>query len=128
MTVRRLMPWAATALVGGIAAFLVGGEGWREKRPNVAPRVTPPTIAAPARAPTAAGAGTRMSVCVTRSGLCVAAPARAGDPCSCPHPLRGSVRGHVEREGAEPQRSQARHWPGEDDLDPRWGWDTLVGP
>lgn len=127
MTVRSLMPWAAAALVGGVAAFLVGGEGWRDRRPNAVPRAAPAAAVAPVRGPTT-GPGARTSVCVTRSGLCVAAPARAGDPCSCPHPLRGSVRGHIEREGAAPQRSQARDWPGEDDLDPRWGWDTLVGP
>jgi hypothetical protein len=76
--------------------------------------------------PSMAGRG----VCVTRHGLCQAPIARAGDPCSCPHPLRGSVPGHLERLGAAaPARSRSSDWPAEEPAeDEIHGWDRLVGP
>ena len=60
--------------------------------------------------------------CVTRRGLCPIGLVRAGDPCSCPDPLHGSVSGHVEPVGGPPTRTQPRDWPSEDPLD------TLYGP
>lgn len=34
-------------------------------------------------------------VCVTPQGFCHTATMAEGDPCSCPHPLRGNTRGHA---------------------------------
>jgi hypothetical protein len=62
------------------------------------------------------GAGAAARACVTPRGVCpIAAGARAGDPCGCPHPLRGSVPGHVERVGGAgaPALAGGRDWPGE---------------
>ena len=36
-----------------------------------------------------------VRMCVTRYGYCPIGPLRAGDPCGCPHTLRGSVPGKV---------------------------------
>ena len=53
-------------------------------------------------------------VCVTRRGLCPVGPVRAGDPCRCPDPLRGSAPGHVEPVGGPPARAtRSRDWPSE---------------
>lgn len=72
----------------GVVALLVSALGIG--RLPAAPTLTPrPAASAPA-APRA---------CVTRVTLCVVGPARAGSPCSCPHPLRGFVPGRVEMIG-----------------------------
>jgi hypothetical protein len=62
-------------------------------------------------------------VCVTRRGLCPVGPVRAGDPCRCPDPLRGSAPGHVEPVGGPPARAtRSRDWPSEE------AEDLLFGP
>jgi hypothetical protein len=59
-------------------------------------------------------------VCVTRQALCLAGGGqRSGDPCSCPHPLRGSMPGYVDQAGGTSERPpQARGWPEADGPDP----------
>jgi hypothetical protein len=74
----------------------------------VAPLFTPST---PAR------------VCVTRQGLCLVGLVRAGDPCSCPDPLHGSVSGHVEPVGGPLAYPHSRNWPSEEEAE-----DFLFGP
>ena len=58
---------------------------------------------------------TPARACVTRRGLCPIGLVRAGDPCSCPDPLHGSVSGHVARVGGPSARAtHTRDWPGEE--------------
>jgi hypothetical protein len=115
--------WPALLLLGAIAVLVYAATspGWRGGVTSWQAAVPPATrdqavLRAPAR------------VCVTRFTLCPTAPARAGDPCSCPHPLRGLVPGHVETVGTAPRRPGGRHWP--DRQDPRdvYDWDALVAP
>ena len=51
-------------------------------------------------------------VCVTRAGLCPIGAVRAGDPCTCPDPVRGNVAGHVETVAGPPAVTNPRDWPG----------------
>jgi hypothetical protein len=61
-------------------------------------------------------------VCVTRRGLCPVGPVRAGDPCRCPDPLRGSAPGHVEPVGGPLARAtRSRDWPNEEAEDLPFG-------
>src|SRR5690349_7112050 len=73
-----------TALL--LAAFLALTTGLR--RDERARPAAPASAASPA-----AAAAPRL--CVTPDLICPTATARAGDPCSCPHPLRGPVRRRV---------------------------------
>ena len=59
--------------------------------------------------------------CVTRRGLCPIGLVRAGDPCSCPDPLHGSVSGHVEPVGGPLVRGHSRDWPSEEAEGPLFG-------
>lgn len=74
-------------------------------------------------APSAATAGPAnlLRVCVTRAGLCPIGAVRAGDPCTCSDPLRGTVTGHVETVGGPPAAASPRDWPGAPE-------DLLYGP
>jgi hypothetical protein len=58
---------------------------------------------------------TAARVCVTRRGLCPVGLVRAGDPCSCPDPLHGSVSGHVEPVGGPLAYPHSRNWPSEEE-------------
>ena len=79
-----------------------------------------PVITAPAASLRAPSIPAR--VCVTRRGLCPIGLVRAGDPCSCPDPLRGSISGHVEPVGGPLVRGHSRDWPSEEAEGP------LLGP
>jgi hypothetical protein len=67
-------------------------------------------------------------VCVTRQTLCLASAARrTGDPCGCPHPLRGNVPGYVERVGGTPERPfGASRWRDQRQSDPLDGWEDAL--
>lgn len=47
-------------------------------------------------------------ICVTPMGLCNAPALPTNYPCSCPNPLRGMVRGHIERLGNAPAMLDTR--------------------
>ena len=110
---QRQMPWPAMLLLAAVAAAIYGATsfGWRPS--------APPAVGAASSGP---------SVCVTRYVLCGTRPGRAGDPCSCPHLLRGMVPGHIERLGDEPVLPYSNDWdqspasPAPDD------WDLQHGP
>lgn len=104
----------ACALALGAASFDRRASALRRSAPQVA--VTAPPPAAQPR------------VCVTIEGLCGAPSAPAGDPCRCPHPLRGMVPGHVEILGGEPHRPRSRHWANTAPADEIYDWTGLVGP
>ena len=60
-------------------------------------------------------ASTAARVCVTRRSLCPIGLVRAGDPCSCPDPLHGSVSGHVEPVAGPLAYPHSRNWPSEEE-------------
>jgi hypothetical protein len=107
-------PWPALLLLGVIAALIFGATslGWQGRTPAVG---------------STAAVG-RPGVCVTRQGLCQAPPARAGDPCSCPHLLRGMVPGHVELLGDTPTLPGSRDWSGREPPDEASDRSGLAGP
>lgn len=124
MVLRRRRPWAVALLAALAATAIVGawhGIGWHAPPRAVAPPVR--LGAEPAAGPPVATA----KVCVTRHGLCPAAAVRAGDPCGCPHPLRGTVLGHVERVGGRPVRPGGGDWSRPED-DPSYDRDVPVAP
>jgi hypothetical protein len=49
--------------------------------------------------------------CVTPRGMCAIGRVRAGDPCSCPDSLHGSMPGHVELVGGPLAHGHSRDWP-----------------
>ena len=116
---RRRSHWPALLILSAIAAAIYGATsiGWRD--PSL-----PPTSPAAVGSPPAPLA----SVCVTRDGLCEAPAARAGDPCSCPHPLRGMARGHIERVGAAPALPRSSDWAEPEPAEELYDWEGLVGP
>ena len=104
---------AITATFLALPAVQLGNRALQHRGPL--PAVTAP--AAPLLAPS-----TPARACVTRRGLCPIGLVRAGDPCSCPDPLHGSVSGHVEPVGGPLVRGHSRDWPSEEAEDP------LLGP
>ena len=115
----------STVLVLAAAAaaiYAATGFGWRSWSPA---HRTPATVAGPALIEPAAAP---YSVCVTPQGLCPSLPARSGDPCSCPHLLRGMVPGHVERAVGAPALPRSRDWAAPPDPDGANRWEALVGP
>ena len=103
---------AITATFLALPAVLLGTRALQHGIPL--PTVTAP--AAPLRAPSIPA-----RVCVTRRGMCPIGLVRAGDPCSCPNSLRGSVSGHVESVGGPLARAHSRDWPSEEAEDPLFG-------
>jgi hypothetical protein len=106
MSLARRSPWlplaAAAAVAATLLVFLTARPG------DQAPRHRPPPTG-PAAAPLASPVLPR--VCVTRYGLCPIGPVQAGSPCGCPHPLHGSVPGHVEPVGDAPASAGSLYWP-----------------
>lgn len=109
---QRQWPWPTLLLLGAVAAAIYGATsfGWRQ-----------PAL------PPATGTG-KPSVCVTRYVLCATRPGRAGDPCSCPHLLRGMVSGHIERVGELPALPGSKDWDDSSPADGNDGLDSLHGP
>lgn len=110
-------PWPALLFLGAIAAaiFAATSLGWRGHLQTMGDR----------RVPTAGG----PSICVTPQGLCQTQASRAGDPCSCPHLLRGMVPGHIERLGAPPVLPRSNDWGrNAEPAEPIYDWDGLVAP
>lgn len=135
MMAQRRSLWPALLLVAGAAAAIYGVADPARRAHGPPARSAPHASPVPPKAlqpggtmrygPALAGGG----VCVTRHGLCQAPIARAGDPCSCPHLLRGSVPGHVERLGGAPARLRSSDWPtAEPPEDELYDWKGLVGP
>jgi hypothetical protein len=116
---RPRSPWPAILLLGAIAAAIYGATsiGWHT-RPSPAG----------SRNPEQAEPVSRVSICVTNYSLCSWPPARVGDPCVCPHPLRGLVPGHVELEGGEPAIPGSRDWSERENTRELYDWESLVGP
>jgi hypothetical protein len=100
---------AALAIVAIVLALPVLHLGERAARNATAPPAAPAGLLDPRR------------VCVTRAGLCPVGAVRAGDPCTCPDPIRGNVVGHVETVGGPPSDASPRDWPGDTE-------DLLYGP
>jgi hypothetical protein len=111
---RPRSPWPAILLLSGIAAAIYAATsiGWQDRPP--APQQAEPAL--------------RVSVCVTSYSLCSWPPARTGDPCVCPHPLRGLVPGHVELEGGEPAIPSSRDWSERENTRELYDWEGFVGP
>ena len=131
---RSLWPALLLLVVTGAAVAIYGAADPARRAHGPPARLAPPREPRPAQGfaarrhhevrPCLGGRG----VCVTRHGLCQAPIARAGDPCSCPHLLRGSVPGHVELGGA-PARLRSSDWPtAEPPEDELYDWKGLVGP
>ncbi|MFO1074744.1 MAG: hypothetical protein U1E17_19050 [Geminicoccaceae bacterium] len=97
---RRMLLVAALAVAAVAAAVPALQRSERAARPVAA---ASPATAAPANP---------LRVCVTRAGLCPIGAVRAGDPCTCSDPLRGTVPGHVETVGGPPSAGSRRDWPG----------------
>ena len=91
---------AITATILALPAAQLGNRALRHRVTAAPPPLFIPST--PARA------------CVTRRGLCPIGLVRAGDPCSCPDPLHGSVSGHVEPVGGPLVRGHSRDWPSEE--------------
>ena len=132
---RSLRPALLLLAATGAAAALYGVADLARQAHGPSTRSTPHASPAPPKALQPGGtmrygpALTGGAVCVTRHGLCQAPIARAGDPCSCPHPRRGSGPGHVERPGATPARPRSSDWPAEEPAeDELHDWERLVGP
>lgn len=98
---RRMLLVAALAVAAVAVAVPALQRGERASRQAAAP------------SPAAAGSANPLRVCVTRAGLCPIGAVRAGDPCTCSDPLRGTVTGHVETVGGPPGTASPRDWPGE---------------
>jgi hypothetical protein len=107
---------AATAVICAATGF--GWRSWSPAYPSAA-TMTAPALIEPAAL---------HSVCVTPQGLCPSLPARSGDPCSCPHQLRGMVPGHAERAAGAPAMPRSRDWM--TPLDPEGAnrWEAPAGP
>jgi hypothetical protein len=124
MLLARRSPWmplaAAVTVAAAFLALLAARPGDR------ASRALPP---APAAAlPVSL---TLPRVCMTRYGMCPVGPVQNGRPCGCPHPLRGSVPGHVELLGGTSVRAGSRDWPSretEEAEDPLADLDPPLGP
>ena len=56
--------------------------------------------------------------CVTRQGMCPAGPVPSGSPCGCPHPLRGSVPGHIVLLDGTSVLASTRGWPSQEAENP----------
>ena len=67
-------------------------------------------------------------VCVTRHGMCPAGTVSNGSPCGCPHPLRGSVPGHIVLLDGTSVLASTRYWPSREAEDPLAGLGPLAGP
>ena len=113
---RRQWPWPTFLLLGAVAAAIYGATsfGWRQP-------ALPPAVG------TRADTG-KPNVCVTRYVLCATRPGRAGDPCSCPHLLRGMVPGHIERVGEVPALPGSDDWDDSSPADSHDDLDSLRGP
>ncbi len=134
MLSQRWPPWAVAllAVIMLLVTLAAVTGAWHGSR-RAAPRATVPntgedypgavTGISPEAGPVAA-----MRVCVTRYGFCPVAAARAGDPCGCPHALRGSVPGLVERIGGKLSTGSVDDWPADDADDPLSPLGTLHGP
>lgn len=109
---QRQSPWLAMLLLAAVAAVIYGATsfGWRPSAPSVV------------------GTDSGPSVCVTRYVLCGTLPGRAGDPCSCPHLLRGTVPGHIERLGNEPALPNSNDWDQSPAAHAPDDWDLQHGP
>jgi hypothetical protein len=113
--------WPALLLLAALAALIYGatGVGWETAARRDAQHYLP--------APEALG-GASVAVCVTPDGLCPSPPTRTGDPCSCPHLLRGLVPGHVERLSGEPLLPRSRDWGRPAPATEPEAWEQLTGP
>ena len=105
--------WTLLAAVMAITATSLALPGARlENRAFQHGGRLPATIVTAASLVTAS---TAARVCVTRRSLCPIGLVRAGDPCSCPDPLHGSVSGHVEPVGGPLAYPYSRNWPSEEE-------------
>jgi hypothetical protein len=109
---RWMLLAAVMAITATFLALPVAQLGTRAlQRWGLLPAVT--AAAAPFLTPSTPARG-----CVTRRGLCPIGLVRAGDPCSCPDPLNGSIPCHVEPVGGPLALGHSRDWPNEAAEDP----------
>jgi hypothetical protein len=108
---RSLLPALLLLASAGGLVWGFTSIGWQARPLPSATRAAAPTSVQP-------------GICVTEHGLCSATSARTGDPCSCPHPLRGFVPGYVERLGADSGPARRRSHEAADD---RNVWEKLEG-
>lgn len=126
MLLQRWPPWLLTLLALGTVAVLtlaLSISSPHGGRSIVQPSTRPGAIEPEAGPPMLA------RICVTRHGFCPVGAAPAGEPCGCPHPLRGSVPGHVQPlgGGASPG-ALGRDWPEDEAEDPLAPLGPLHGP
>jgi hypothetical protein len=107
---RSILP--ALLLLAGAGGIVWGvtSIGWQARPTPSATRAVPTSV--------------QPGICVTEHGLCGATSARTGDPCSCPHALRGFVPGYVERLGVDAGPARRTSSETEDDRDV---WQKLEG-
>lgn len=79
-------PIALTIVVVATFAGLATTAGTERRREAATTQAPAPRPMTPTAAPRA---------CATPWGLCPVPPVRVGEPCACPHPLHGAVRGRV---------------------------------
>ena len=77
---------------------------------------------APAPIPASPTSASPATCCAPRR------PGRAGDPCSCPHLLRGMVPGHIERVGESPALPRLERLGRSSPADSHNDLDLLRGP
>lgn len=124
MLAQRRPLWPTLLLLGALAMLILVATSV-DLRHTLAPRAEAPL---PAEGMAALERKIEARVCVTRYGICAGPAARVGDPCTCPHVLRGLVPGHVEVLGSTPSRPDSADWGrGNSEEDPH-DWGALAGP
>jgi hypothetical protein len=135
MSLTRWLPWMLPSSVIVITATFVALLSARPGDRALQHRVRPSMVSTSTELPRAAVVlSTPLAlsrVCMTRYGMCPIGPVPTGDPCDCPHPLRGSVPGRAALLGDTAVGIDARYWPSgktEEAEDPLASLDLLGSP
>ncbi len=132
MPLTRWLPWMLFSSVIPITVTFLALLSTRPGDGALQHRAQPSTISTSTELPrTTVVLSTPLflsRVCMTRYGMCPINPVPAGAPCSCPHPLRGSVPGHVELLGGSSIRTGLHGWLNQEAEDPLTNLDLLSGP
>jgi hypothetical protein len=123
MLAQRRSIWPTLLLLAALAALILAVTSADLRSPLSLYRAAPQ----PAQGMAVLERKLEARVCVTRQGFCAAPTARIGDPCSCPHLLRGMVPGHIERVGGTPVRPLA-DWESRGDRDGGYDAELPAGP
>ncbi|MEK0083152.1 hypothetical protein [Benzoatithermus flavus] len=124
MLAQRRSIWPALLLIGAVAVLILVATSIDLRRIGSF-QDSPPQ---PAEGTAALERKIEARVCVTRYGICSGPVARVGDPCTCPHVLRGLVPGHIEILGASSTHPASRDWGEEDRTQDLYDWHSVVPP